>query len=102
VLRRLINSRASPKQLRRRLAGQKLEPFVYRAFGSLVSLGKYSTVGSLMGFLVGKNIFTEGYFARLMYRALYKMHEYACRRRQGFFWLACARDSPGARSRRVE
>jgi NADH dehydrogenase len=38
------------KQLRRPLAGQKLEPFVYRDFGSLVSLGKYSTVGSLMGF----------------------------------------------------
>ena len=37
------------KQLRRRLAGQKLEPFVYRDFGSLVSLGKYSTVGSLAG-----------------------------------------------------
>jgi hypothetical protein len=35
-----------------------------------------STVGSLMGFLVGKNIFIEGYSARLMYRSLYKMHEY--------------------------
>jgi NADH dehydrogenase len=23
------------------------------------------------------NIFIEGYFARLMYRSLYKMHEYA-------------------------
>jgi NADH dehydrogenase len=65
------------KQLRRQLAGQKLEPFVYRDFGSLVSLGKYSTVGSLMGFLVGKNIFIEGHLARLMYRSLYKMHEYA-------------------------
>ena len=65
------------KQLRRRLAGQKLEPFVYRDFGSLVSLGKYSTIGSLMGFLVGKNILIEGYVARLMYRSLYKMHEYA-------------------------
>jgi NADH dehydrogenase len=64
-------------QLRRRLAGEPLAPFVYRDFGSLVSLGKYSTVGSLMGFLVGKNLFIEGYFARLMYRMLYKMHEYA-------------------------
>jgi NADH:quinone reductase (non-electrogenic) len=64
-------------QLRRRLAGETLGPFVYRDFGSLVSLGKYSTVGSLMGFLVGKNLFIEGYFARLMYRMLYKMHEYA-------------------------
>jgi NADH dehydrogenase len=65
------------RQLRRRLAGEPLEPFVYRDFGSLVSLGKYSTIGSLMGFLVGKNLFIEGYFARLMYRSLYKMHEYA-------------------------
>jgi NADH:ubiquinone reductase (H+-translocating) len=64
-------------QLRRRLDGEALTPFVYRDFGSLVSLGKYSTVGSLMGFLVGKNLFIEGYFARLMYRMLYKMHEYA-------------------------
>jgi NADH dehydrogenase len=64
-------------QLRRRLGGEPLTPFVYRDFGSLVSLGKYSTVGSLMGFLVGKNLFIEGYFARLMYRMLYKMHEYA-------------------------
>jgi NADH dehydrogenase len=65
------------KQLRRRLDGKKLEPFVYRDFGSLVSLGEYSTVGNLMGFLVGKSMFIEGYFARLMYRSLYKMHEMA-------------------------
>jgi len=65
------------RQIRRRLDGQPLEPFVYRDFGSLVSLGDYSTVGSLMGFIVGKSMFIEGYFARLMYRSLYKMHEYA-------------------------
>ncbi len=65
------------RQFRRRLHGKPLEPFVYRDFGSLVSLGDYSTVGSLMGFLVGKSMFIEGYFARIMYRSLYKMHEYA-------------------------
>lgn len=65
------------KQLPRRLEGKELEPFTYRDFGSLVSLGRHSTVGSLMGFLVGKGFFVEGYFARLMYRSLYKMHEYA-------------------------
>ncbi|MEJ1978366.1 MAG: hypothetical protein WDN49_21780 [Acetobacteraceae bacterium] len=65
------------KQLCRRLEGKPLEPFVYRDFGSLVSLGRYSTVGSLMGFLVGRSVFIEGMFARLMYRSLYKMHEYA-------------------------
>lgn len=60
-----------------RLEGKAPEPFVYRDFGSLVSLGKYSTVGSLMGFLVGKSMFIEGYFARMMYRSLYKMHQAA-------------------------
>jgi NADH dehydrogenase len=64
-------------QIPRKLDGQPLTPFVYRDFGSLVSLGKYSTVGNLMGFLVGKNLFIEGMFARLMYRSLYKMHERA-------------------------
>jgi NADH dehydrogenase len=65
------------RQIRRRLAGEPLRPFVYRDFGSLVSLGKYSTVGSLMGFVVGRSMFIEGYFARLMYRSLYKMHQMA-------------------------
>jgi len=65
------------KQLRRRLEGESLEPFVYHDFGSLVSLGEYSTIGSLMGFLAGKGMLVEGYIARLMYRSLYKMHETA-------------------------
>jgi len=30
-----------------------------------------------MGFLAGKDLFIEGYFARLMYRSLYKMHQIA-------------------------
>jgi NADH dehydrogenase len=30
-----------------------------------------------MGFVVGKSMFIEGMFARLMYRSLYKMHEAA-------------------------
>ncbi|MBS0642744.1 MAG: NAD(P)/FAD-dependent oxidoreductase [Proteobacteria bacterium] len=65
------------KQINLRLAGQAPVPYVYRDFGSLVSLGRYSTVGSLMGFLVGRSMFIEGMFARLMYRSLYKMHEAA-------------------------
>jgi len=35
------------------------------------------TVGSLMGFVIGRSFFIEGIFARLMYRSLYKMHEAA-------------------------
>jgi NADH dehydrogenase len=65
------------RQLRRRLAGQPLEPFKYRDFGSLVSLGHYSTVGSLMGFITGRKMLIEGFVAKLMYRSLYKMHETA-------------------------
>jgi NADH:ubiquinone reductase (H+-translocating) len=65
------------KQIPHRLADKPLQPFAYRDFGSLVSLGNYSTVGSLMGGLLGKNMFVEGVFARLMYRSLYKMHEHA-------------------------
>lgn len=65
------------RQMRRRLAGQPLEPWRYRDFGSLVSLGEYSTVGNLMGSLVGGSLFVEGLFARLMYKSLYKMHELA-------------------------
>jgi NADH:ubiquinone reductase (H+-translocating) len=64
-------------QLRRRLAGKPLQPFRYRDFGSLVSLGEFSTVGQMMGGLVGGNLMVEGLFARLMYLSLYKMHELA-------------------------
>lgn len=64
-------------QLRARLAGQPLKPFRYRDFGSLVSLGHYSTVGSLMGFITGRKMLIEGFVAKLMYRSLYKMHETA-------------------------
>ena len=64
-------------QIENVLAGRPLKDFAYHDFGSLVSLGAYSTVGSLMGSLVGRGVFIEGYFARLMYRSLYKMHEAA-------------------------
>ena len=64
-------------QIARRLAGVELLPYRYRDFGSLVSLGQYSTIGNLMGALVGGNLLVEGYVARLMYTALYKMHELA-------------------------
>jgi NADH dehydrogenase len=65
------------RSISRRLDGRPLEPFRYRDFGSLVSLGQYSTIGSLMGFLSGKSYRVEGWFARIMYLSLYKMHLYA-------------------------
>jgi NADH dehydrogenase len=65
------------KQLIRQHKGHAFAPYRYRDFGSLVSLGRYSTIGSLMGFLIGKSFTVEGYFARVMYRSLYAMHEAA-------------------------
>jgi len=73
------------KQIRHKLDGQPLTPFKYRDFGSLVSLGDYSTVGSLMGFVSGRKMMIEGLFAKMMYRSLYKMHEYAL---HGFWKVA--------------
>jgi len=64
-------------QIRLRLAGKPLKDYRYRDFGSLVSLGKYSTVGSMMGGLIGGSMMIEGAFAKLMYLSLYKMHELA-------------------------
>ena len=65
------------RQIARRLGGKPLLPYRYRDFGSLVSLGRHSTVGSLMGGLVGGSLMLEGYFARLMYASLRKMHDLA-------------------------
>ncbi len=64
-------------QIRRRLAGGPLKDYRYRDFGSLVSLGEFSTVGNMMGGLVGGSLMIEGTFARIMYQSLYKMHELA-------------------------
>ncbi|WP_068803600.1 NAD(P)/FAD-dependent oxidoreductase [Thauera phenolivorans] len=64
-------------QIKRRLEGKPLTDYRYRDFGSLVSLGKFSTVGNMMGGLVGDNMMIEGLFAKLMYASLYKMHELA-------------------------
>jgi NADH dehydrogenase len=48
--------------------------FVYKDHGSLVSLSRFSTVGSLMGNLVGGKLAVEGRLARFIYLSLYRMH----------------------------
>jgi NADH dehydrogenase len=65
------------RQIERRLRGKPLQPYTYRDFGSLVSLGKWTTVGTLTGFLSGRGIFVEGVFAGIMYRSLRLLHERA-------------------------
>jgi NADH dehydrogenase len=63
------------KSLRRRLAGKPPRRFVYKDYGSLISLS-YSSIGNLMGSLLG-SVMIEGWFARLTYLSLYKRHQLA-------------------------
>ena len=56
---------------------EALKNYVYRDYGSLVSLSKFSTVGNLMGNLLGAGMMIEGRIARLMYISLYRMHQRA-------------------------
>lgn len=51
-----------------------LSTFIYEDKGSLISLSRFSTVGSLMGNLVGGRMAVEGRLARLVYVSLYRMH----------------------------
>lgn len=51
--------------------------YAYRDYGSLVSFGQSTTVGSLMGSLKGLSWFVEGFFARMMYVSLHLMHHRA-------------------------
>ena len=60
--------------LRALIDGRPLQPFVYKDHGSLVSLARFTTVGSLMGNLVGGRMAVEGRLARLVYMSLYWMH----------------------------
>lgn len=60
------------------LAGKETLPtFSYHDKGSLVSLSRYSTVGSLMGNLTKGPMMIEGKLARLVYVSLYRLHQIA-------------------------
>jgi NADH dehydrogenase len=66
------------KVLTARLAERRHDqPFVYRDFGSLVSLGENRGVGSLMGGLGGPNFFVEGLIAKWIYMSLHLAHHRA-------------------------
>ena len=52
-------------------------PYEYRDYGSLVSFGQSTSVGSLMGSLRGFSWFVEGFFARMMYVSLHLLHHQA-------------------------
>ncbi len=71
----------------RMLDGKSLKDFHYKDHGSLVSLGNYSTVGSLMGAIASGSVFIEGTLAKWMYWSLHKHHQVAV---NGWFhtWLS--------------
>ncbi len=73
--------------LSRMLQGKSLKEFTYKDYGSLVSLGNYTTVGSLMGALANGSVFIEGTLAKWMYWSLHKNHQVAV---NGLFhtWLS--------------
>ena len=60
--------------IRALIKGKTLRAFVYHDHGSLVSLSHFSTVGSLMGNLIGGRMAIEGRLARFVYVSLYRMH----------------------------
>lgn len=72
------------KSIINRLQGGKLVNYVYLDYGSLVALGKYTTVGNLMGNLMG-SVSVGGFIARMVYLSLYKMHQVAI---HGYFRTA--------------
>lgn len=75
---------AVAKSIVNRLKGKENVAFVYHDYGSLVSLGKFSTVGSLMGSLMG-TVSVGGFIAYAVYLSLYKMHQVAV---HGYFRTA--------------
>ncbi len=68
------------KVVRRRLRSAAPPVYRYVDYGSLINMSRYSTVGSLMGNLLGRvgvKMTVEGVLARLVYRSLYTMHQVA-------------------------
>lgn len=57
--------------------GKSLTAYEYKDHGSLVSLSRFSTVGSLMGNLTKGSMMVEGRIARVVYISLYRMHQMA-------------------------
>lgn len=60
-----------------KLAKKELKPYIYKDHGSLISLSRFSTVGSLMGNLTSGSMMLEGRLARLVYISLYRFHQIA-------------------------
>ncbi|MGF1619850.1 MAG: NAD(P)/FAD-dependent oxidoreductase [Rhodomicrobiaceae bacterium] len=79
-------ARAIPAHLR----GERVKPFQYSDFGSLISLGEDNAVGTLMGWVRGAGIRIEGFLAQSIYSWLYKRHQAAL-----YGWWGVLLDSLG-------
>ena len=73
------------KSIERVMAARAPKPFHYQDFGSLVSLGNYQSVGTLMGFATGGTLRIEGWLAKAFYISLYRLHVWAL---HGFWRMA--------------
>ncbi|WP_299866687.1 NAD(P)/FAD-dependent oxidoreductase [uncultured Hoeflea sp.] len=64
------------KEMYRVLAsGASARPFEYKDYGSLINLGTHSTIGQMMGNLLGsRNV--DGWLARRAYKFLYRRHQF--------------------------
>ncbi|AWX14317.1 FAD-dependent oxidoreductase [Mergibacter septicus] len=60
-----------------KLKNKPQKDYLYKDYGSLISLSNYSTIGNLMGNLVKGSMMIEGHLARIMYISLYRMHQIA-------------------------
>ncbi|MGJ8514556.1 NAD(P)/FAD-dependent oxidoreductase [Carnimonas bestiolae] len=65
------------KSFQRLLKGGELKPFVYKDMGSLVSLSRFQTFGTLMNGSSVRGLFVEGWLAKMSYSSLYRMHQMA-------------------------
>ncbi|MEM1153114.1 MAG: FAD-dependent oxidoreductase, partial [Pseudomonadota bacterium] len=74
----------------KKIKGKTVTDYEYRDYGSLVSLSRYSAVGSLMGGLNKGSMVIEGHLARVVYISLYRMHQIAIHGwlRTSLFWLS--------------
>ncbi|SHH78350.1 NAD(P)/FAD-dependent oxidoreductase [Ferrimonas marina] len=65
------------QNLIRKVEQKPLKPFVYKDYGSLVSLSNYTAFGKLMGGIGSGSLSVEGRIARMAYISLYRKHQIA-------------------------
>ncbi len=66
------------KSIVNRMNNKPLPTYTYIDYGSLINLSRYTTVGNMMGNLLGKkagSVLIAGLLARFVYMSLYKMHQ---------------------------